>query len=242
MITLCMLAQLLIIAVSLQAFKTIMSYFCPDDRRKSTEVGLFSNPNVEVFGNPSGNKDIGDCARAIRETASKVADYRQSVPKPSPPPPLPAKLALISSLINGFKEPGGNLSANSLEGSDSCSIPFSPVLGLNNITVTQPGRGSCGSLLSPGNYTLEQEPPLGMSFINWTCSLTTRGYDLPQNVRQNIVEMKAGSSWTCVANYEKDNSPAPTPRYAKVQLNFSRHAQDHPANDLHLIEAYRPLC
>lgn len=63
-------------------FRTIMAYNCPGG---CVRINHFSNPNILFKGVPTGDPDYSDNARAIDNTASVVASFRQSVIVQYPP-------------------------------------------------------------------------------------------------------------------------------------------------------------
>lgn len=50
----------------------------------NNEAGMFATPSRVVRGQAAGDAARGDCARNIRETASMVSAYRNSVTRPPP--------------------------------------------------------------------------------------------------------------------------------------------------------------
>lgn len=64
------------------AFRTIMAYNCPGG---CVRINHFSNPDILYNGEPTGEETASDNARAIDNTASVVASFRQSVAINNPP-------------------------------------------------------------------------------------------------------------------------------------------------------------
>jgi hypothetical protein len=69
-----------------------MAYQCTNVTA-NTEIGLFADPSIKTTaGIPSGNAAVGFCARALRETAQGIANYRVRNGNPPPvPSPTPGR-------------------------------------------------------------------------------------------------------------------------------------------------------
>jgi hypothetical protein len=198
-----------------------MSYFCQDDNRKYTEIGLFSNPKVFTRNSsiPSGDARYGDCASGITKTAGTVARYRNAQvdprPSPSPQPASAPRLRLISQVPIGYNGPGGNLTATSAVTNANCSILLSPsILQVSNATLFEPGAGWCndGDVVTPGAYRLSQVEPAGLRFQKWSCYYSSSQHPAGFVTLYIPVNFTRSMTLTCVANYTLMPAPSPEPR------------------------------
>lgn len=86
-------------------------------------------------------------------------------------------------------------------------------LGVNNVTVTNPGNATCGGAngtLPEGTYILNQTAPAGATFYHWECWNITNGTAVgPFN--SSSLNLTRGVSFTCVAVY---NITAAAPQLA----------------------------
>lgn len=126
------------------------------------------------------------------------------------------KLALISSFPPEYAGTvGANLAAYDEGGSSICIKSPSPRLGVNNITLLNPGSGSCGGGVGVValRYTLAQYQPAGTAFARWECSDVISGTALPIQGNSSVT-LAANLSVTCVAVYTMAaaSAPAPSPR------------------------------
>lgn len=128
-------------------------------------------------------------------------------------------LALISSFVNGnYSGVGANLTAIGPAGMTRCTQSPSPVLGVNSVTVLNPGSGVCSSgpngSITAGTYSLSQTAPsAGVSFLRWECYNTTGGTAvlLFNTTQAQLVLPAANVSVTCVAVYtQQEPLLAPT--------------------------------
>jgi Metallo-peptidase family M12B Reprolysin-like/FG-GAP-like repeat len=69
-------------------FRTIMSYNnqCAAQGVGCTRLPFFSTPNLTFNARPIGNASTSDNGRTLGESANAVANFRQSVAPPAPPP------------------------------------------------------------------------------------------------------------------------------------------------------------
>lgn len=84
----------------------------------------------------------------------------------------------------------------------SCLLPVPVVqrLGVNNITIINPGAGQCNGTFTEGIYNLTQTAPLGATFDHWECWNTSTGSAIgPLN--GSTVSLTRNTSFTCVAVY-----------------------------------------
>ena len=92
-------------------WRTIMSYNCPGG---CARIAHFSNPNVlyntTPTGRPSTATDSADNARTFNNTASIVANFRQSIPDPPPlVTPVPDSMLMGSTVTFTGKHVAGDL-------------------------------------------------------------------------------------------------------------------------------------
>ncbi|KAF6262366.1 hypothetical protein COO60DRAFT_1636040 [Scenedesmus sp. NREL 46B-D3] len=123
---------------------------------------------------------------------------------------LPApKLALISQFPTGYTGPSANLSARAPAISAVCIKLFSPQLGVDGVTVTQPGPGNCGNgdgAVPPGVYRLSESAPPGTDFDRWDCyDISSGTASNPQDV--NDITLARTDAVTCVAVYVLNTQP-----------------------------------
>jgi hypothetical protein len=99
-------------------------------------------------------------------------------------------------LVAKFKGKAATNSSNTL-----CRREQAPYLS-RNITIRNPGDGSCGAMV-PGNYILNQTaPPTFFRFVAWNCiDVTTPNKTNKATFVNNTLVLRPNTSVCCIAKF-----------------------------------------